>query len=183
MDLTGLLNRAWLLFSNSGTIKFPCQKHEVFVRNRVCWVSPNHILVLPPGWGPGAVLEPHPRCQGSPSASRTLPGHGTQTGQQHIGDPGVEGGLASEPAGSLHGSGLYCGVVLYGSALYCIITSTFNPKMQSQLSAAAAAWEGRHSQLGCRRSTGFGQAYMSLRQSIAGFYINYWELHLWEGLE
>lgn len=47
-------------------------------------------------------------------------------------------------------------VVLYGSALYCIIAPMFNPKMQRQHSAAAA-WEGRYGQLASRTSTSFGQ--------------------------
>lgn len=50
------------------------------------------------------------------------------------------------------------GLVLYGSALHYVITPKFNPKIKRQRSAAAA-WEGRHGQLGSRTSPSFGQCH------------------------
>lgn len=65
-------------FSNSGTVKFPCQKHEVFGRNTVLCVSSSPVLGL---FLPGSRGQ-----RWSPVRGSRTPAHGTQRVRQRITD-------------------------------------------------------------------------------------------------
>lgn len=157
-------------FCNSGTIKFPCQKHEVFGRNMIRCVSSSPV--------PGLSLPGQRRS--------SVPGQPHRS-TRHPKGPAEHHWLTLEPREGCNLSlepvpwqlpwlrGWFC------MAQLCIILSPLNLTLkQRQDSAAAAAWEGRH---GEEQVQALGSAFVWLKQHVAGVYIISWELQLREGLE